>query len=153
MKPLRVFYFKKKKKKDWNSVFQQPLETKCYLCHSLSLKFLVSLPPNHWVKLTFLGWLFLFGSLLFSGFFSSWPPGVILMFCSMNIAKPPGRGFLFLVLEKSAVESLSLLYMEHDIWDSTYTRRCKPSTLPSKGPCLLQDEKGKLWFSLRHMDK
>ena len=121
------------------SVFQQPLETKCYLCHSLPFKFLISLPPNHWVKLTFLGWLFLFGSLLFSGFFFSWPPGVILIFCSMNTAKPPGRGFLFLVLEKSTVESLSLLYMEHNIWDSTYTRRCKPRVLATgwKGQTLI----------------
>ena len=99
MKPLGVFYFfffffKRLKR----SVFQQPLETKCYLCHSVPFKFLISLPPNHWVKLALLGWLFLFGSLLFSGFFFSWPPGVVLIFCSMNTAKPPGCGFLFLVL-------------------------------------------------------
>lgn len=108
---LYLFFLKRLKL----SVFQQPLETKCCLCHSLSFKFLVFLPPNHWVKLTFLGWLFLFGSLLFNGFFFSWPPGIVLIFCSMNTAKPPGLGFLFLVLEKSAVESLSLLYMEHEI--------------------------------------
>lgn len=79
------------------------------------LNFSFPSPPNHWVKLTFLGWLFLFGSLLFDGLFFSWPPGIILIFCSMNTAKPPGLVFLFLVLEKSAVESLSLLYMEHEI--------------------------------------
>jgi len=136
MKPLRVFYFFFFKLK--RSVFQQPLETKCYLCHSLPFKFLISLPPNHWVKLTFLGWLFLFGSLLFSGFFFSWPPGVILIFCSMNTAKPPGRGFLFLVLEKSTVESLSLLY----IWSMTFEIPLIPGDV-SQGS-LLQDEKGKL---------